>query len=197
MRLRAFVTVVVLAAALAGCGDEPTATPTAPEGSPGTSPEGSPGTLTGAPLEIRDVIATSQAPAPDSLVKQQFDALDCAAPPVPVGIEEQGAACDADGTKYSLGPAVVLGGVETARAEMDTSTGLWVVTVDLDTDATDSLGAMSAELAATGGRLALLVDSVVISAPTVEAPITNGSLQLAGDFDEERATALAAQLSAG
>ncbi len=183
MRLRPWALVAVLALALVGCAEEGPS-PTEPTG-PAVPPS-----------EVRAVIATSAAPAPDSLVKQQFDALDCKAAPVPVAADEQGAACDAEGTKYSLGPAVVVGGIESAQAGQDPS-GLWVVDVEFEAGASETLGDLTSELTATGGRVALLVAGVVISAPMVAAPITDGRLQISGDFDEEDVTTLADQLSAG
>ncbi|WP_309648439.1 SecDF P1 head subdomain-containing protein [Nocardioides sp.] len=194
MRLRPLVLGSLLVAVLAGCGDEPPAGRPQADRTP-TSPSAS--TAPTAPLEVRAVIATSEAPAPDSLVKQQFDGLDCDAPPVALGVDQEGAACDDRGTKYSLGPAVVVGGVEDAQAGIAAGSDVWVVTVDFETGASESLGDLSFELAATGGRLALVADGTVISAPTVETPITDGRLQLAGDFDEESATALAESLSRG
>ncbi|GEP39727.1 hypothetical protein NPS01_33900 [Nocardioides psychrotolerans] len=190
MRLRPLVLGFLLVATLAGCGEE----------SPAAGPEAEPSATTasaepGASLEVRAVIATSQAPAPDSLVKQQFDALDCAAAPVPVPTAEPGAACDAAGTKYSLGPAVVVGGIEDAEAGQPEGSDLWVVAVDLEAGASEALDDLTSELAPISGRIALVVDGAVISAPTVQTPITDGRLQIAGDFDEESATALAEGLS--
>lgn len=194
MRLRPLVLGSLLVAVLAGCGDEP------PTGRPEADPDptaASTSTAPGTPLEVREVVATSETPAPDSLVKQQFDALDCDAPAVALGVEEEGAACDDRGTKYSLAPAVVVGGVEAALAGIAAGTDLWVVSVQLETGASEALGELTSELSPIGGRLALVIDGVVISAPTVETPITDGRLQIAGDFDEQSATALAESLSRG
>lgn len=183
--LPALVLSGLLLGALAGCEEESSTSTAAESPSP-------------TPLEVRAVIATSQAPAPDSSVKQQFDALDCDAGPVPVPVDEPGAACDAAGTKYSLGPAVVVGGVEDAQAGVAPGPDdTWVITVELEAGASDALRELSSELVGTGGRLALLAGGVVVSAPTVEAPITDGRLQVAGDYDEESATALAEAISPG
>lgn len=186
---------LVLVGALAGCGEEgPGLEPDvdASSSAPSSAPVSAP-----VSTQVRAVVATSAAPAPDSLVKQQFDGLDCAAAPVVLAPDAQGAACDDAGTKYSLGPAVVVGGIEDAEAAQAEGSQEWVVTVDFATGASETLGDLSSELAATGGRLALLADGVVVGAPTVETPITDGLLQLAGDLDEESARDLAESLSPG
>lgn len=41
------------------------------------------------------------------------------------------------------------------------------------------------------------MDDVMISAPTVNAAITDGKAQITGDFDAESATALANKINAG
>ena len=111
--------------------------------------------------------------------------------------DAQGAACDDGGTKYSLGPAVVVGGIEDVAAAQAEGSEEWVVTVDFATGASETLGDLTFELAATGGRVALLADGVVVGAPAVGTPITNGLLQVVGDLDEESARALAEILSPG
>ena len=48
-----------------------------------------------------------------------------------------------------------------------------------------------------GRQLAIVVDDQVVSAPTVQSPITNGSGVITGSFTEARAKDLATQLNAG
>jgi preprotein translocase subunit SecD len=48
-----------------------------------------------------------------------------------------------------------------------------------------------------GKQLAIILDNVVISAPTVDSPITNGSGVITGRFTEQRAKDLATVLNAG
>ena len=197
MRLRRSLSgplLAVLLVAPAGCGDDtaPATGDPAAGGTPGSS------TVSSTPLEVRAVVATSAAPPPDSLVKQQFDALDCDAAQVPVPADEPGAVCDAEGTKYSLGPAVVVGGVEDATAGQTPDSGdTWVITVELEPGAGQALEELTTELAPVAGRVALVVDAVVLSAPAVGTPITDGLLQVAGAYDEETATALAEAISRG
>lgn len=203
MRLRPLPAGLLLAPLLllGACGDDrggvvrPEAT-----GSSSTSPSSPPSAeepAVGSALELRPVVATSAAAPPDSLVQQQFAGLDCDAEPVPLPPREGGAACDAAGTKYSLGPAAVVGGVAEASSVADPRSGTWVVTVQLEPEAGEALAALSAELAPVGGRVALLVDSVVVSAPAVATPITDGLLQIAGGYDEQAAGDLAEALSRG
>jgi preprotein translocase subunit SecD len=178
-RLGAVLAVGLPLAALVACGDE----------EPRTEPDAS-----GAAVELRVVLATSEAPPPDSLVKQQLDALDCEAPPAGAAPEEPLAACDDDGVEYVLEPAAVVGGVESATASIPEGQVAWVVSVDLDAPSTRAFAALSRELAGTPGRFAVVVDGRVLTAPTVDTPVTDGRLQLSGDYTEESATALADRL---
>src|SRR5262249_50284657 len=55
----------------------------------------------------------------------------------------------------------------------------------------------TATTALVNKQLAIIVDRKVISAPTVQTPITGGSGQITGSFTEQRARDLATQLNAG
>lgn len=185
--------VVLLPALLTGCGPDPVDTDV-------QDPAASPSPTASAPaaaaaVEIRVVLATDLAPAPDSEVKQQFDNLDCATPVRGAAADDPLAACDDEGVKYSLEPARIVGGIESATAGIPAGQPTWVVTVDLDPAATEEFAELTAELVGTRRQLALVLDGRVLSAPTVQSPIQDGQLEIAGDFTEEQATALADRLA--
>ncbi|MFA6577158.1 MAG: hypothetical protein WCS84_17170, partial [Nocardioides sp.] len=151
------------------------------------------------PVALRVVLATDREPPPDSQVLQQFDNLDCDAPPVPVGINKPMAACDDAGVKYSLEPARILGYVDSASAGIPSGSANWVVTLnlDLDDDASRTLADLTADLAVSHVRLAVVLRGRVLTAPEVEAPIRGGEFQITGNFSEEEAQALADRLAEG
>ncbi len=104
--------------------------------------------------------------------------------------------------KYKLGPVAVTGdAVDGATASFDagssTSVGQgWVINFTLSGDGSTAFGDITTRLAGSG-RLAIVVDRQVISAPTVNEPITNGSGVIQGSFTQNRAKDLATQLNAG
>ena len=76
-----------------------------------------------------------------------------------------------------------------------TSVGGWQISFDLTKDGSGVFGDVTTQL--QGKQLAIILDSVVISAPTVQSPITNGTGVITGSFTEQRAKDLAAVLNAG
>ncbi|WP_134740267.1 hypothetical protein [Nocardioides sp. 503] len=182
-RLSAVLVAGVLVAGLAGCGDE--------EASPAPDPEREP-TPSEVAAELRMVVATSREAAPDSLVLQQFRELDCAAPPKVASPQEPTAACDAAGTKYSLEPAGVVGGVESAVASPDAGAGPSVEVV-LDAEASAALADLTD--GPPGRQVAVVLDGQVVAAPTVQEQLTDGRLQVVGGLTEASAQALADRLT--
>jgi len=109
---------------------------------------------------------------------------------------------DRDGeTKYKLGPVLVTGdAISRAAAVYDTGSQTsvargWQITFDLTDEGSATFADVTTRL--VGRQLAIVVDQVVISAPTVESPITGGSGVITGSFTENRAKDLATQLNAG
>lgn len=175
---------------LVGCGDDEPDRADEPDVS-------SSATLAPPPAELRVVLATDLEPAPDSLVKQQFDNLDCDASPAEAAADEPLATCDDAGVKYSLEPASIVGGIESASASIPEGQETWVVTLGLDAEATRTFADLTADLAVSRLQVAVVIDGRVVTAPMVQAPIADGRLQIAGDFTEESATALADRLAEG
>jgi len=108
--------------------------------------------------------------------------------------------------KFVLGP-VVIGGedFESAAAVLSSQGQLggvsqWTVNFELDGDGADRFA--DATTAAVGAppptdQIAIIVDRVVISSPTVQSAITGGSGEITGGFSETEAKDLATQLNAG
>ncbi|MDP2772073.1 MAG: hypothetical protein Q8O61_00845 [Nocardioides sp.] len=186
MHTRSLMLAGLLVAALVGCGDDE------PERADKPELESSFGPVF--PVRLRVVLATDREPAPDSQVLQQFDNLDCDAPPVPVGMNKPMAACDAEGVKYSLEPSRAFAHVESASASEDA--GAWVVTFELDlvADARRTLEHLAAEVATTRLQVAVMRDGRVLAAPEVETLIRGGRAQVFGDFTEAQALAFAERL---
>jgi preprotein translocase subunit SecD len=106
-------------------------------------------------------------------------------------------------TKYLLGPVELTGdAIDQATAVFDTggqsSVGQgWTIDFTLTDDGAAAFGDVTTRLAGSGGSLAIVVDREVISAPTVNEPITGNTAQITGSFTETRAKDLATQLNAG
>ena len=105
------------------------------------------------------------------------------------------------GTHYQLGPVEITGdAIDKASAVYNagSSTAVgqgWEIQFDLTGDGSGTFSDVTTRL--QGRQLAIVVDDQVISAPTVQSPITNGSGVITGSFTEARAKDLATQLNAG
>lgn len=184
--------------------------PTPTSASSGASPTGSP-----RPVEFRVVAASSVNPGgygtstPVPLAggaassgtdtADPFGVLDvdCADPPAPPAADESGVVCDSDAVAYALEPASIVGGVEHAEALIPENQVEWAVDVRLTPQATAKFREVSAALYGTDQPFALVVDGVVVSAPTSDGVITDGRFQVSGSISEDDARTLAAQLTDG
>ena len=105
------------------------------------------------------------------------------------------------GTKYQLGPVEITGdAIDKATAVFNsgssTSVGKgWEIQFGLTGPGSNTFADVTTRL--QGRQLAIVVDDQVISAPTVQSAITNGSGVITGSFSEARAKDLATQLNAG
>ena len=106
--------------------------------------------------------------------------------------------------KFVLGPTVITGeDFDSASAVINQSqlgTSDWTVNFELDSDGADRFA--EATTAAVGSpeptdQIAIVVDRVVISSPTVQSAITGGIGEITGGFAEQEAKDLATQLNAG
>ncbi|MGX5360001.1 protein translocase subunit SecD [Kocuria sp. KH4] len=148
---------------------------------------------------------------------RQFEETDCTAPQSPDEREAQDAdapvvACEPDtGTKYLLGPVEIQGtGIEdasygTAQNSQGASLNQFAVNLQFGPDATERFRQLSERLYGIGqstpedprGQFAILLDGQVVSAPQMNAVISDGQAQITGSFTEEQARFLAEQLKYG
>ncbi len=77
------------------------------------------------------------------------------------------------------------------------SSGEWVVALDLTSEGAEKFADATARLYEEGGCISIWMDDTMISAPTVNAVITSGSAIISGSFDSESATKLANQINSG
>ncbi|MBA2768679.1 MAG: protein translocase subunit SecD [Sporichthyaceae bacterium] len=149
-------------------------------------------------------------------LQKQFAELDCTEPEqVRQSLRRPGAddpdkplvTCDEDGIeKFALGPAEVLGtDVDTANAGLDTNaqgvaTGGWQVQLDFTGEGKRKFAEITRRLAAETGdlnRFGIVLDGLVVSAPTTNEPITGGQARITGNFTQDEATSLANVLKYG
>lgn len=159
-------------------------------------------------LGFRPVLATGAVgtPAADSapqgvsaVLWQQFATLDCkSAPQADEQPSAQVVACQNDGShKFVLDATAVSGTSVTSAAASEGTAGSWQVDVSLNTVGASQFGQLTSRLAGSSTAIAITVDGVVYSAPTVQDPITDGNMQISGQFDQSTAQSLAAILQNG
>ena len=156
-------------------------------------------------------------------VMYDFLTLDCSASADVKRVEGPAdkpyAACDESGQiKYILGPVAVPGSDLTsataaiARNNNGQSTGQWIVSLQFNHDGAEKFKETSTILygyhdsdpqgssfrgSPDRNSFAVVLDGTVITAPSMQAIITNGEAQISGNFTAQSATALANQLQFG
>jgi preprotein translocase subunit SecD len=105
-------------------------------------------------------------------------------------------ACASDGSEqYHLGKAAVVGtDVKKATAQQDQQLGQWQVLIAFTGAGQKRFTDLTTQL--VGKRLAIELDGVVITAPTIQTTI-DGDAQVTGSFTQSSAEALANDLSYG
>lgn len=153
---------LLLASGLSACGgDDPVDMPTI---------DGAPASSSG--LQVRPVLGT--------LADLGCEVAEEPELPGNAPAEEEAALCDPDGTGYRLGPSVAgQEGVE--AAELYRTSEAWRIQVTLDPDATEAVAALGEDAASSDSQIALVVDGLVLNAPTVGGTI-GGTLQLVGTW---------------
>jgi preprotein translocase subunit SecD len=106
--------------------------------------------------------------------------------------------CDESGVKYLLSVSMIEGTeLSSADAGIPQQQLDWVVSLDFDSSGTDKFTEISRALYGTQKQFAIVLDGQVLSAPTMDALITNGQAEISGNFDEQTATSLATSLKFG
>jgi preprotein translocase subunit SecD len=144
-------------------------------------------------------------------VQKAFDDLDCSTsfrepgqiddPSIPL------VTCDVDGlSKFILGPVEVDGANisdasnGTITSSTGASTNTWAVNLEFDEIGTAGFSTVTQRLfplEQPRNQFAITLDGFVITAPTTQAVITNGSAQITGSFDKDSSKVLADQLKYG
>ena len=141
-------------------------------------------------------------------INARFAALDCTNP---ANLQGTGAdspsetivACARSGSaKYILGPAEVLGQqVSKATAGIDQQgASAWFVSLTFDGEGTRAFGAQTARvtsLPSPQNQVAIVLDGLVVSAPSIREAIPSGEAQITGSFSQLEAQDLANVLKYG
>jgi preprotein translocase subunit SecD len=157
--------------------------------------------------------ATSSSPIEgvESETQAAFDALDCTSSfRAPGQVDDPTkplVTCDTNFVeKYILGPVEIEGSTisDATAGTVTTSTGAstntWAVNLDFNNKGTEQFAAVTKRLfplTDPNNRFAITLDGYVITAPSTNAVITNGSAQITGSFDRVSSKSLADQLKYG
>ena len=133
----------------------------------------------------------------DKTVREQaMSTLDCAAPDPLAGHDDAAAplvTCDGGEYRYDLGP-VFLDGDRVGKASSGPSEfgDGHVVTIEFDAEGARTWADFTT--ANVGNQVAILINGRVLSAPSIQSPITGGAAQITGNFTAAEADQLARQL---
>ncbi|WP_345218879.1 protein translocase subunit SecD [Georgenia halophila] len=168
--------------------------------------------------ELSDQPATEPANSSDPAwiteqLTYEYFTLDCSDPANRIGGTIQArpgeplVTCSEDGTaKFILGPTSLTGShLDSASSGMQVnsqgiSTGQWAVNLELNNEGTEIFGTFSERLfnlQPPRNQFAIVLDGLVISNASMNAPIFNGEAQITGSFTSESAATLANQLNFG
>ena len=98
---------------------------------------------------------------------------------------------------------IVLTGADVAQASTggskDDTTGdiTWVVTLDLNDSGTEQFYEATSELYQSKGQISIWMDNTMVSAPSVNAVISDGKASISGNFTYESAKELADKINSG
>jgi preprotein translocase subunit SecD len=187
--------------------DETGSEGTDPEASPSPTPEETPATdeSGAAPVDASDLNWITPE------IQKEFDELDCTTafrepgqiddPTVPL------VTCDRNGfSKFILGPVEIDGATisdasnGTVQSSTGASTNTWAVNLDFNDIGSAAFSTVTQRLfplEQPRNQFAITLDGFVITAPTTQAVITNGSAQITGSFDKDTSKVLADQLKYG
>ncbi|WP_102158391.1 protein translocase subunit SecD [Zhihengliuella halotolerans] len=143
---------------------------------------------------------------------REFEAYDCEAALADRSVEstdadEPAIACDpSTGAKYIVGPVEVDGERISdathgpARNSQGYQTGGWAVQLSFDSAGAKQFGDVTSRLVSMQGaqnQFAIMLDGLIVSAPTANVPILDGNAEITGNFSEESSQQLAEQLKYG
>lgn len=177
---------------------------------PSASATPSPGATAPAAPAPKKESATDLIAAIPKDVREAYARLDCTTADVNrIGDKQPAsayvAACDRDNTgKFLLGPSVVQGtqvtDAEAGLPQGTASVGAWQVNLSFNGQGSKDFAAITKKLSVQNppfNQLAITLDGVVFSAPTVNEEIPTGQAQISGGFDQPGAEDLANVLKYG
>lgn len=155
--------------------------------------------------------APGQGTPPDKAIEWQpseadqtdFASFTCDAADAYTDVSDQPlVACNREKTeKYLLGPTLIEGtDLTTASAGVPQNQVQWVVNLEFNSDGAAAFESATGTLAtrqAPENQFAIVLDSEVISAPSVSAAIPGGRAEISGNFNQSSATELANILKYG
>ncbi|MFZ1410230.1 MAG: protein translocase subunit SecD [Micropruina sp.] len=157
----------------------------------------------------RPTVAAAKAPTTDEVLawtpstrdQEEFASFSCN-DPFPDVADQPLITCDQDGTtKFLLAPAVLDGGqLVTAAAGIPQNGVSWVVNLEFNSAGGATFEAVTKGIAVKSppqNQFAIVLDSEVISAPSVSAAIPGGRAEISGSFTQKSATDLANVLKYG
>jgi preprotein translocase subunit SecD len=184
----------------------PSASPTASE-SPVASPTAEPSPTPSVSVAPELLVPPIQSPDGSGDFADRFAALNCAESEILNGSTDDPAqyliSCEKDGSvKYALAPADLVGtDIESATAGLpQTGGGGWQVDLQMTSEGAKKFADSTTKLSALespNDQFAIVLDGVVISAPSVNEPILGGSAVISGSFTADEARALAQVLKYG
>jgi preprotein translocase subunit SecD len=181
-------------------------------GSPSTEPSAGP-TPTGVPLtpapeggpDVGDPLKWMDNPNQEAI--DAFNSFQCPQDGTPVNVEDDPekplVSCEWDpesqiAQKYLLSAALIEGTeLDSADAVIPQNEVNYVVSLDFNGSGTEKFTKISEALVGTEKQFAIVLDGQVLSAPTMEALITNGQAQISGNFTQASAKSLATSLKYG
>jgi len=107
-------------------------------------------------------------------------------------------ACDDEGQKYLLSPAIIQGTqLSDAGFGIPQNQVNYVVNLDFNGDATKVFADVTRAIVGTNEQFAIVLDGQVLSAPVVNSPITDGNAEISGNFTAASSKSLANSLKYG
>ncbi|WP_312183013.1 protein translocase subunit SecD [Arthrobacter sp.] len=146
---------------------------------------------------------------------KEFESTNCLDPATleasvePAPADQPMVACEPEtGGKYILGPVEVPGSLledasfGMAQSGQGQSLNQWAVNLDFNGEGTEKFREVSERLVGFGkgtpqNQFAIVLDGQIISAPSMNVPITDGNAQITGSYTQESAKALSEQLKYG
>ncbi len=196
------------AAASPGETEDGNGAPLPVEETPAATPASTPSATPAASASDGAELPPIQAKDNDEALQAKYTALDCSATDAlaggkPVDPNLYLVTCQTDGTiKYLLSPATVQGTqITSASAGVPTGgLGGWVVNLSFDSEGAAAFLQTTTDLSQQSppqNQFGIVLDGLVVSAPSVSAPIPGGQAEISGSFTQEEATALANVLKYG